>query len=150
VADAKGEFPKEMTIPQIMEQSIRRLRKEHGCRIFNVSLGDPKLIYSGGKAGIWAETLDALARELDIVFVVSAENQKDLTAKFGEKILKAYPKYRLEPASRLLDPATAALALTVGSVAHANGLEVDDEELVGVHPICALDQPSPFTRTGPG
>jgi hypothetical protein len=150
VVDGKGEFPKEITVPEIMEQSIRRLHKEHGCRIFNISLGNPKLVYAGGKAGIWAETLDALARELNVLFVVSTGNRSDLTSKYGENVLKEYPKYLLEPASRLVDPATAALALTVGSVAHANGLVDDDEEFVGVLPICALDQPSPFTRTGPG
>jgi subtilisin family serine protease len=150
VVDGKGKFPKDVTVPEIMEQSIRRLHEEHGCRIFNISLGDPRLVYAGGKAGIWAETLDALARELDVLFVVSTGNRSDLTSSYGENILKEYPKYLLEPASRVIDPATAALALTVGSVAHANGLETDDEELVGVLPICSLDQPSPFTRTGPG
>lgn len=150
VVDGKGEFPKEITVPEIMERSIRRLHEEHGCRVFNVSLGDPKLVYAGGKAGIWAETLDQLARELDVLFVVSTGNRTDLTAAFGEKIIEDYPAYLLEPSSRLLDPATAALALTVGSVAHCNALEEDDAEFAGVLPICGLDQPSPFTRSGPG
>lgn len=150
VVDSDGLFPKEVTVPAIMEQTIRTLHQDHGCRIFNISLGDPKLIYSGGKAGTWAATLDGLARELDILFVVSTGNQKDLTAKYGEDILKQYPTYLLDPSSRILDPATAVNALTVGSVAHTNGLENADEELVGVRPICSADQPSPFTRSGPG
>ncbi|WP_100260005.1 S8 family peptidase [Qipengyuania seohaensis] len=150
VVDARGEFPKEITVPEIMEKSIRRLHDEHGCRIFNVSLGDPKLEYDGGKAGIWAETLDLLARELDILFVISTGNRTDLTVSFGEKIIDEYPNYLLEPGSRLLDPATAALALTVGSVAHCNALEEEDADFVGVLPVCGLDQPSPFTRSGPG
>lgn len=82
--------------------------------------------------------------------MVSTGNQGNLTDQLGENILKEYPAYLLGPASRLLDPATAAIALTVGSVTHANGLESEDEELVGVRPICGADQPSPFTRAGPG
>ena len=150
VVDKDGKFPKAVTVPAIMEASIRALHNDHACRIFNISLGDPNLIYSGGKAGIWAATLDELARELDVLIVVSTGNQKNLTVEFGERILKQYPAYLLRPSSRLLDPATAANALTVGSVAHANGLENEDEELVGVRPICGVDQPSPFTRAGPG
>jgi subtilisin family serine protease len=150
VLDNNGDFPKDMTVPEIMEVSIRRLHEDYGCRIFNISLGDPSLIYSGGKPGIWAATLDALARELDVLLVVSTGNQKDLTARYGEAILEQYPEYLLSPLSRILDPATAANVLTVGSIAHSNGLEDDDEHLVGVIPICVSDQPSPFTRTGPG
>lgn len=150
VVDKNGEFPKEITVPEIMELTIRKLHEEHKCRIFNVSLGDPNLIYSGGKAGIWAEKLDELSRELNILFVVSTGNQKNLTQQYGEDILKHYPSYLLSNSSRILDPATAANVLTVGSVAHSNGLENEDEELVGVRPICSTDQPSPFTRTGPG
>ncbi|MBV1690386.1 S8 family peptidase [Novosphingobium sp. G106] len=150
VVDEKGNFPKEITVPEIMESSIRSLHKDHGCRIFNISLGDPKLIYSGGRAGVWASKLDELARELDILFVVSSGNQKDLSALYGEQILKKYPSYLLDPSSRILDPATAANVLCVGSIAHANGLDGEDADLVGVRPICEADQPSPFTRTGPG
>lgn len=150
VVDAQGQFPTEVTMPELMDASIRKLHSEHGCRIFNVSLGDPKLIYDGGRAGIWASTLDALARELDVLFVVSTGNQKDLTARYGENILKEYPKYLLNGTSRILDPATAANVLTVGSVTHANGLDVEDAEFVGVRPICEADHPSPFTRCGPG
>lgn len=150
VVDEKGNFPKDITVPEIMEASIRKLHEDHGCRIFNISLGDPKLVYAGGKAGVWATTLDVLARELDVLFVVSTGNQKELTASHGEKILERYPSYLLDPPSRILDPATAANVLTVGAIAHANGLDDGDAELVGVRPVCDADQPSPFTRTGPG
>lgn len=150
VVDDKGNFPTEITVPELMDVSIRKLHAEHGCRIFNISLGNPKLIYAGGKAGIWASTLDNLARELDVLFVVSSGNQDSLTALHGENILKKYPAYLLEGSSRILDPATAANVLTVGSITHANGLDENDADLVGVRPICEADQPSPFTRSGPG
>lgn len=150
VVDGNGEFPKDVTVPEVMEVAVRRLHEEFGCRIFNVSLGDPHLIYSDGKAGIWASTLDGLARELDVLFVVSMGNQSDLFKKYGEDILNQYPNYLLDSSSRLLDPATAANVLSIGSIAHSNGLEKEDEEFVGVRPICEADAPSPFTRSGPG
>lgn len=149
VVDEKGEFPTEITVPEVMETAIRHLHKEVGCRIFNISLGDPNLIYDGGKAGAWAGTLDELASELDVLIVVSTGNQKGLAA-LGEDILKRYPDYLLDPSSRLLDPATAANVLTVGSMAHTNGIVKDDADYVGVLPICESDEPSPFTRAGPG
>lgn len=150
VVDGEGRFPVEVTVPELMDVSIRKLHADHGCRIFNISLGDPKLVYAGGKAGIWASTLDSLARELDVLFIVSTGNQDRLTAQYGEKILQRYPAYLLDGHSRILDPATAANVLTVGSIAHSNGLDDDDADLVGVRPICEADLPSPFTRTGPG
>lgn len=150
VVDAKGEFPEDVTVPEVMEEAIVSLHSDFGCRIFNVSLGDPNLVYADGRAGTWAATLDRLANELNILFVVSTGNQGKLLSGLGEDVLKSYPNYLLEPASRILDPATGANILTVGSLAHANGLENDDEELVGVRPICGTGSPSPFTRSGPG
>lgn len=150
VVGANGEFPKEITVPEMMESSIRKLHADFGCRIFNISLGDPKLIYDGGRVGAWATTLDLVSRELDILIVVSSGNQMNLTNIHGEDILKNYPAYLMNADSKILDPATAANALTVGSLAHANGLDVEDAELVGVRSVCDADQPSPFTRSGPG
>jgi len=46
-----------------------------GCRIVNISLGDKTLTpYAGGRASPWSAEVDALARELDIVIIVSAGN----------------------------------------------------------------------------
>lgn len=150
VVDADGHFPKEISVPEVMDVAIRRLHIEHKCRIFNISLGDENLIYDGGKVSAWTSTLDDLARELDVLIVVSSGNRKNLNASFGEGIINQYPSYLTEPASRILEPGTAANVLTVGSLAHCNGLEIEDEELVGVVPICSQNQPSPFTRSGPG
>ncbi|NLR73494.1 S8 family peptidase [Novosphingobium sp. ERN07] len=149
VVDEKGEFPTDVTVPDLMEKAIRHLHEDSGCRIFNISLGDPNLIYDGGKAGSWAGTLDELASELDVLIIVSTGNQKGL-AGLGEDILKHYPGYLLEPSSRLLDPSTAANVLTVGSLAHTNGIVEEDADYVGVLPVCEADEPSPFTRSGPG
>jgi subtilisin family serine protease len=145
-----GQFPKDRSVPTLMEGAITKLHTDYGCRIFNISLGNAKRVYNGGKPDPWAATLDALARELDILIIVSAGNRDDLTNSYNDSIIAEYPQYLLSDASRIIDPATAAIALSVGAIAHANGLEAADEELAGVRPICGADEPSPFTRSGPG
>ncbi|UPK03823.1 S8 family peptidase [Bradyrhizobium sp. 170] len=150
VLDDLGQFPKQTSVPALMETAIKTLHASYGCRIFNISLGNPKKTYNGGKPEPWAATLDALARELDVLIIVSAGNREDLTNSFHDGIVTAYPQYLLSAASRIIDPATAAIALSVGAIAQGNGLEDADEELAGVRPICSTDEPSPFTRSGPG
>ena len=149
VVDGAGQFPKTITVPEVMENVIRRLHADYGCRIFNVSLGDPKLVYNGGKPGAWAQTLDHLATQLDLLIVVSSGNQTRL-ASLGPAVLDRYPAYLLEADSRIIDPATAANVLTIGSLAHSNGISDDDIDYVGVRSVCEINQPSPFTRSGPG
>ncbi|WP_376709115.1 S8 family peptidase [Pseudochrobactrum lubricantis] len=150
VLDDEGHFPDDISLPALMENSITQLHKNYGTRIFNISLGDPKSIYTGGKNAPWTAALDNLARELDILIIVSSGNRKDLGTTLGETIVKEYPHYLAEPPSRLFQPATGANVLTVGSIAHSNGLEPDDFDFVDIMPICEKDEPSPFTRTGPG
>ncbi|MBS9722356.1 S8 family peptidase [Tianweitania sp. BSSL-BM11] len=150
VTTAGGKFPKEMSVPEIMERSIRRLHDEFGCRIINISLGDAKQVYDGARVDPWTATLDTLARELDILLVVSAGNRSDLTTTYSDKILEAYPHLLLDPASRLIAPAIGVNLLSVGAIAHSNGLDDDDKDVVGVRPICSKEEPSPFTRCGPG
>jgi hypothetical protein len=145
-----GRFPKEQSVPDLMEQAITTLHRKYGCRIFNISLGNTKRVYKGGKLDPWAATLDGLARDLDVLIIVSAGNREDLGRSYRDGIVAAYPQYLLTEESRIVDPATAAIVLSVGAMAHGNGLESSDEELAGVRPICGADEPSPFTRTGPG
>lgn len=150
VVDDLGRFPKQQSVPELMEKAIKQLNSDYGCRIFNISLGDPKKPYDGAKPGPWAATLDALARELDVLIIVSAGNRDDLAKSYQDGIVAAYPQYLLSQASRIIDPAPAAIALSVGAMAQSNGLDDTDEESAGVRPICGTDEPSPFTRTGPG
>ncbi len=150
VVDSAGAFPVEISVPELMDNSIRKLHAEHNCRIFNISLGNKLATYNQGKVSSWTSTLDDLARDLDVLIIVSAGNREDLGASFGEQIIHQYPSYLADAASHLFEPGPAANVLTVGSVALSNGLALDDEEMVGVIPICNADEPSPFTRTGPG
>jgi Subtilase family len=150
VVNESGRFDDEELVPTQMENSIRRLHNEFGCRVINISLGDVKRPV-GAKPSPWASTLDTLARELDVLIVVSAGNASpNYLASFGDSIVANYPAFLLDDANRILEPASAVNVLTVGSIAHSNGLSIIDSENVGVRSIAQTFQPSPFTRTGPG
>ena len=94
-----------------MENSIRKLHNEFGCRVINISLGDVKRPV-GAKPSPWASTLDTLARELDILIVVSAGNaSSNYLASFGDSIVADYPAFLLDDANRILEPASAVNVL---------------------------------------
>tara|TARA_R110002051_G_scaffold32385_2_gene73184 strand:+ start:1933 stop:4275 length:2343 start_codon:yes stop_codon:yes gene_type:complete len=149
VVNASGHFEDKSLAPTIVRDAIIRLNAEYGCRIINMSLGDPKRL-TGVRASLWAQILDDLARELDIVIVVSAGNsdREHLTATYGDQIGRAFPGYLSEPINRLVDPAGAVNVVTVGALAHGNGLEAGDQ--VEMRPISGPDLPAPFTRSGLG
>ena len=122
-----------------------------GCRIFNLSIGDRRSRYSGGKVGQWTAIIDELARELDVLFVIAAGNYEHQTAGGDpEDHLLGYPRYLLTPESRIVEPATAANALTVGAVAHAAAVRSQGPGFAGVRPIADVGEPAPFTSCGPG
>jgi len=149
VVDAHGRFPQMELAPKLIEEAIRRLGGEFGCRVINISLGDPNRPV-GRRGTLWSAVLDTLSRELDVVLVVCTGNADAgaLQAAHGPGIVEVYPQYLLEEANRLLDPSGALNVLTVGSLAHVNGLAEGDE--VYIQPIARTDEPSPFTRVGPG
>lgn len=91
-----------------------------------------------------ARTIDQLSKEHDVIFVAITGNitPSDLNDFVQEQ---AYPDYLVQPLAKLLDPGQAALAVTVGSIAQSERVIVAP----GV-PIAGENQPSPFTRTGPG
>ena len=81
--------------------------------------------------GLGGQALDALARERDLVIVVSAGNAGSRTPPHPwgarhDEMLTTYPAYLTSPQNRVLDPAIAANVLTVGALAHSNGLLDDD------------------------
>jgi len=147
VLNAEGKFDDILLTPDQMEKAIRRLHDEYGCRVINLSIADPKRP-AAAKPSAWAAVLDQLARELDLVIVVAAGNRPDLLAAYGEQVVEGYPSYLFDDNNRILEPATAANVLTVGSIAHSNGLL--DEDGVEIRSIAQSDEPSPFSRIGPG
>lgn len=153
VTNAQNSFDDEKLIVNQMREAIEYFHKEYACRVFNISLGDPNLVYDGGKPSAWAYILDTLARDLNVVIVVSAGNLAILGRhREGEQLVLNYPQYLLEKKSRIIEPATAANVMTVGALAHS-----ETSRLMRLYPndpaircIAGIDQPSPFTRSGPG
>ncbi|AEH45435.1 peptidase S8 and S53 subtilisin kexin sedolisin [Thermodesulfatator indicus DSM 15286] len=133
-----------------IEEAVRYFYEHYGCRIFNLSLGDRRKPYLGGHLRGLAYTLDKLARELGVLFIVSTGNvlpsQHD-----GRSWKENYPHYLFNDEWAILDPAPALNAITVGSIArwdqtyNSQRYRHDPAEI----PIARRNQPSPFTRHGP-
>lgn len=133
-----------------IDAAVRYFHREYGCRVFNLSYGDLRKPYLGRHVRGLAVTLDALTRELGVLFVVSTGNFSG-TDTLPADWRSQYPSYLLQPQAALLDPAPALNVLTVGSLArwdatfNAQRYAHDPAE----QPIARRDQPSPFTRSGP-
>lgn len=146
------EFDNEHLITSQMREALQYFYENYGCRVFNASLGDLRLPYLGGKVSPWASILDTLTRELDVVIVVSAGNyDHDPGNGSPDTHIQDYPRYLLENPTKIIEPATGAIVLTVGALAHKavvpNGAAGNS---VAFRPVANEDQPSPFTRCGPG
>ena len=84
VVDQAGAFDDTKLVPAQMDEAIRRLHGEFNCRIINVSLADKGRL-ANAKRSPWAAVLDELARELDLVIVVTAGNSdRDLVDRLGD------------------------------------------------------------------
>jgi len=133
-----------------VESAVRYFHGEYGCRVFNLSYGDRRKPYLGRHVRGLAVTLDTIARELGVLFVVPAGNLERAAAAPPDWRTQ-YPRYLLQQEAALLDPATALNALTVGSLvrwdATFNAQRYRDDP--AEQPIARRDQPSPFTRSGP-
>lgn len=112
-------FPNDKRPEQIVKEAIEYFYKEFGCRIFNLSAGDGDHLYSGGRQFAWAEMLDQLSRELDVVIIISAGNVsepelKEFTSR--DELMEQCRDQLFQPEHKLIDPATSALGITVGSI----------------------------------
>lgn len=133
---------------------------EYHIRVVNISLGNTNEVWRKNytRQLPLASIIDELAYIYpNIVFIVSTGNQHPSNIQENETIdaIKTnYPKYLLEsPDYKIINPATSALAITVGSIAHSIGIEMQEGLFRGESiktPIAEENQPSPFTRTGPG
>lgn len=134
-----------------IEEAVRYFTEEYNCRVFNLSFGDANKPYLGGHLRGLSMTLDTLSRELGVLFVVSAGNHRiGEDSPDGLTWRDNYPNYLLDDAWRIIEPAPALNALTVGSLARHNQswnsqTHTHDPSEV---PIAQPDQPSPFTRGG--
>lgn len=152
---ARHQFAPEQPEYVSIEQAIRQLHDRFGVRVFVLAVTerDP---YSGPHASLLTEKLDDLIAELDIVVVVPTGNhlmadRSTATMVSGHAAKDDYPSYVLDELARVSEPGTAALALTVGSLArsdvHATPSGVSG---VGYEAVAPANGVSPFTRGGPG
>lgn len=151
VCDEKGEYDEEKLPETQLRNAIEYFVGHYeNIRVVNLSVGDPeKVCRLDDYQFRLAAVIDELAfeyRDNNILFVVSAGNygMEYLDEETGCK----YPNYLLDdPRASIIDPATSALALTVGSLSLGQG----SANKWFAHTIADFKEfPSPFTRTGPG
>ena len=129
VLNAQNGFDDEALIIHQMRRTIEVFTKEpYGCRVFNMSLGArDSWLRHNDRQSIWAESLDILAREFNVLLVVSAGNH-DLSIGYSadeaESIVASYPDFLFRDECGLSEPATAAIPITVGGVAESDSPEV--------------------------
>jgi|GEM_PF-344486 len=133
---------------------------DYHIRVVNISLGNAEEVWQKNynRQLPLASIIDELAYLYpNIVFVVSTGNQHPINESSGftsiNDVRANYPKYLIASTDfGIVNPATSALALTVGSIAQpvrAQLLETFSGEQIKTS-IAKENQPSPFTRTGPG
>jgi len=138
---------------EVVQRAITGLHRDHGVRVFNLSFG-MREAFDAIHVGELTEVIDELARELDIVIVVPTGNAPVYGSSetgSGHHAQRDYPAYLSAPEHRLAEPGPAALALTVGAVAHSDApAPRPGSPRLGAKAIAGIGQLSPFSRTGPG
>ena len=147
---SRAMFPDNHRPEALVERAIRHYHETRGCRVFNLSAGNGDDVYAGGRQFAWAEVLDKLARELDILIVVAAGNNPNPVIPDGEitrEIFQGRVRDGLisDPSARLCSPATSALSVTVGAFARSARPRTQDS-FAGA----PEGAPAPFSRVGPG
>lgn len=155
VTNEKNEYDKDLLVENQLDRAIRAFVDQYpNCKVINISLGNADQIYIEGlKQFRLAAKIDEIAYQYqhkNIVFVISAGNTYHEELKY-EQLLKDYPNYLLNKNARIIDPATSAIALTVGSLSFGRGSITTNTSDVRLQPIAKLPgYPSYFTRTGFG
>lgn len=135
-------------VEKAVEEAVKDLHAQYGCKVFNLSYGDFNKVYDGRHVRGLAYTLDRLTRELSILFVVPTGNL--CPDELPQAPCASYPNYLLTENARLLDPAPALNVLTVGGLsrftatcdAQRHPSTIEDV------PIAQQDQPFPLGRSG--
>lgn len=131
--------------PKLIKYVVSKYNKENknASKIFNNSIGtyEPcKLKHMSP----WAAEIDNQSYDNDVLFIQAAGNIKREIIRSYIKANYRYPKYLYKDLSRISDPAQSLQAITVGSVS-INDYETLDEISLG-----KKDEPSAFSRSGPG
>lgn len=148
ILDDRNIIPSNLYPPVLFYNIVSDYKDQ--VKLFNLSLGSSRACRLKHMSD-WAASLDQLNWEYDSLFVISAGNisrdfnhvnnpgLKDLISSGRE-----YPSYFDLPFARITNPAQSAFSLTVGSICN-NEFETLDLKSFG-----KLNEPSSFTRSGPG
>lgn len=136
-------------LSSVLKQIVKDFKPE-GIRIFVLSFSILNRIWNNDnkqrfpRTSWVARTIDQLSREEDVVFITITGNLSG--TEIAEFISSTpYPRYLVEDGAQIQDPGHAVLSITVGSTAHSATVSAPLAT-----PIADVDQPSPFTRSGPG
>lgn len=149
VLDDQAHYDPDLLVEHQLESAVRYFLETYPeCKVINLSLGDDRMVFrEGGRQTRVAACIDELAYQWqarNVLFVVSTGN---CTYDPDED---DYPNHLLQAKSALIEPATSALALTVGGVA-AGGAPLRESKSAGRRPVSGgQGHPSPFTRAGFG
>jgi len=140
----------EKLIPNQMQDIVEYFYNGYGCRIYNLSQGDSKYIFNGGKPKAWACVLDELQNKYDIVFVVSTGNFTYELYDDYKNIKETYPNYFYKMKEcKLIEPANSASSITVGAISISDEIINSPERLTKLN-ITRKNEISSITRIGPG
>lgn len=140
------------SIESSITKAVEYFANAHNCKIFNLSIGNMNAPYDGTHIRGLAYILDKLARDLEVLFIVSTGNfEGSNNLKLPKNSWKTeYPSYLLHETCTVIDPAPAINVLTVGSLAKHNAT-MKAQRYPEITDLCPANenQPSPFTRRGP-
>jgi hypothetical protein len=122
-----------------LREVVNHVRRR--CRVFNLSFG---LEPCEGVLSVHAAELDALTREFDTLFVVSAGNV-DAASYFSGKPPKDYPDFLNDSGWTVLSPSEGLNVLTVGGITPDRDPYPNDKYHRAIAPKRA---PAPFSRSG--
>ena len=156
VLDEHNQFDEDLLVENQLERAISYFVNTYpNCKVINLSIGNTDQVYQEGKKQTRIATkIDELAyryQHKNILFIISAGNYLPHDYRDERDLFRTkYPNYLLEADARIIDPATSAIAITVGSLSLGRGgmTYPDDARRNAVAKISKY--PSPFTRTGFG
>jgi hypothetical protein len=149
VLDSAAEYERKIILNSV-EDAVNYFSEHYNCKVFNLSFGDRKFPYSGGRLQAFAVGLDQLARKYDVLFVVSVGNfdVEEFAHNANQTVEEVYPSCLLHDDAKVLDPGSAINVITVGSIAEYDRPPIYDDETITKTPISVRLHPSPFTRSG--
>jgi hypothetical protein len=130
--DQEDDKPVQEFLDDIVKDGISK-----GIRIYSLTVMNETEV---GEISKLAYVLDTLARERDVLFIISTGNIQGEKLEEFYRIGLPYPRYFINnPQARIYEGAEACCAITVGGIAH----------LDNPRSIARQFQASPFTRAGP-